>query len=703
MLVRISPVIVVVVVSWLLLFYTEQGNDLLASARDDVWQASRLFLTLYLLSGLAMFCTVYLLNLDPDWDTGRIFKSISVWDRKREKKNSESEKSKKDGGIDTGQAVRTSLIGLAALSTAGASSWDVFTYLMGSSIALGLFVLFLVFIGIAVVGFAVFVFIPTTPAQPFPKAWGWICGVMLLAFAAFPVHAGLLLGSEFTLFLILSLWLLLACWFAGHLSVLRLQVWPLLAAVFIVAWMLAGPINWFRETAPPATPIRCMDPHCQPPKPGPVTLEKAFDDWLARQGAKEPTLLLVSAAGGGARASYWTSIVLGRLTDSKPESVRKSLFLASGVSGGALGVAVHASLLAAESPACAEKLRPLENCARKFGTGDFLGPNVAALLTADLLNAALPRSISVPGRDVALERAWESRWQRTIGNNTLSESFLSLWRAKNGPIPNLVLNATSTRTGDRIVVSNMAAASTGASFNLAEKIDLPLSSAINASARFPFVDPPGAVRMSEKPNEPEWEVVADGGYYENFGAAAILGVLDNLERYAKEEKGTTLDKLVRPIVLQITNDPTRGMAQALDRAFHGDDYSGIENCKSRMAPVMPRGDPPSLLRRLWEQNSAKQKLELIEKRLTPGDPLEPAGIYGTLMKARTRSGSVFSCELRKRIAPLHGQYFHFAMDDSVSAPLGWALSDKARTNLDLLLDSKCHSDQFDKILAQLRD
>jgi len=252
-------------------------------------------------------------------------------------------------------------------------------------------------------------------------------------------------------------------------------------------------------------------------------------------------------------------------------------------------------------------------------------------------------------------------------------------------------------------VSNLDAASTGASFNLAENIDLPLSSAINASARFPFVDPPGAVRMSETPNEPQWEVIADGGYYENFGAAAILGVLESLERYAKEEKRTTLDKLVRPIVLQITNDPTRGMAHTLDRAFHGDNYSKIESCKSRMAPVTPPGDPPSLLRRLWEHNSAKQQLELIEKRSTPGDPLEPAGIYGTLMKARTRSGSVFSVELRKRIARLDGQYFHFAMDDSVSAPLGWALSDKARANLDLLLDSKCHSDQFDKIVAQLRE
>jgi hypothetical protein len=43
------------------------------------------------------------------------------------------------------------------------------------------------------------------------------------------------------------------------------------------------------------------------------------------------------------------------------------------------------------------------------------------------------------------------------------------------------------------------------------------------------------------------------------------------------------------------------------------------------------------------------------------------------------------------------------MDDNVSAPLGWALSDKARNSLDTLLDSDCHRGQLELIVAQLRD
>jgi hypothetical protein len=36
---------------------------------------------------------------------------------------------------------------------------------------------------------------------------------------------------------------------------------------------------------------------------------------------------------------------------------------------------------------------------------------------------------------------------------------------------------------------------------------------------------------------------------------------------------------------------------------------------------------------------------------------------------------------------LGGDYFHFAMDASVSAPLGWMMSRRAQRELDRLLDS----------------
>src|SRR5262245_37853937 len=94
MMVRTSPIVIATAVSWLLLFYTEQGHDLLAGARGGFWQACRLLSAIYLLSVVAAYCTIYLLNLSPDWDSGRIFRRISIWDRKSEKKKAEQDKEK---------------------------------------------------------------------------------------------------------------------------------------------------------------------------------------------------------------------------------------------------------------------------------------------------------------------------------------------------------------------------------------------------------------------------------------------------------------------------------------------------------------------------------------------------------------------------------------------------------------------------------
>jgi hypothetical protein len=97
-------------------------------------------------------------------------------------------------------------------------------------------------------------------------------------------------------------------------------------------------------------------------------------------------------------------------------------------------------------------------------------------------------------------------------------------------------NATSTRNGERLVISDLAAATfpggvTGCRTNLAEHARIPLSAAVNASARFPIIDPPGAlaVRPCEEGGQPVVETVADGGFHDNFGAASLLNVLEALQ------------------------------------------------------------------------------------------------------------------------------------------------------------------------------
>ena len=100
-----------------------------------------------------------------------------------------------------------------------------------------------------------------------------------------------------------------------------------------------------------------------------------------------PQIVLVSAAGGGVRAAYWTSFLLARAT--KPTGgMRDKLVMASGVSGGSLGLAVYRGLLQDSPPDCGVSAHetPLVNCVQNFFRNDFLAPPLAATLSGRLFN-----------------------------------------------------------------------------------------------------------------------------------------------------------------------------------------------------------------------------------------------------------------------------------------------------------------------------
>lgn len=88
---------------------------------------------------------------------------------------------------------------------------------------------------------------------------------------------------------------------------------------------------------------------------------KAVAKWHAAAkeayGRDDPPLIIVSAAGGGLRAAYWTATVLGALQD-QDANFGKSVFAISGVSGGSLGAAVFVTLLAEPR----EHLEKVEAC-----------------------------------------------------------------------------------------------------------------------------------------------------------------------------------------------------------------------------------------------------------------------------------------------------------------------------------------------------
>jgi hypothetical protein len=142
---------------------------------------------------------------------------------------------------------------------------------------------------------------------------------------------------------------------------------------------------------------------------------------------KQP-MVFVATAGGGIRAAYWTSAVMSCLLEGTttaryeddgdprcgtatqpalPADQREAIFLASGISGGSLGLAVTRAL-GQEPDTYDEAL-----------SKDFLGPVVAGLAFRDAPNSVL-RLESWADRAAVLEQAWG----RSVEGGGLNCGFL---------------------------------------------------------------------------------------------------------------------------------------------------------------------------------------------------------------------------------------------------------------------------------------
>ena len=293
----------------------------------------------------------------------------------------------------------------------------------------------------------------------------------------------------------------------------------------------------------------------------------ALRDWHTHINRKYPgrtvqPLFIVASEGGGIRAAYWTASVLGSLQDADP-SFADHVFVISGVSGGSVGAAVFAALVASPPPP-----GKMAETAQTMLGKDFLSPAMAAMLYPDFLQRFLPWPFPYLDRGRWLEQSWEHAWRKATSNDRFAEPFLNLWKNTNSYVPSLLLNGTSVETGNRVIVSNMTinsdylAAEDGASkYN--SNLDLPLSTAAHLSARFTYVSPAGRfVRDGSH--------VVDGGYFENSGATTALDVLRVVNREITAPDSHLED--VIPKLVMISNDPrgagagTRTVAGAEDQS-----------------------------------------------------------------------------------------------------------------------------------------
>lgn len=290
-----------------------------------------------------------------------------------------------------------------------------------------------------------------------------------------------------------------------------------------------------------------------------------------------PPMVFVASAGGASRAAFFTSQVLGEIAKREPQFAER-VFLLSGVSGGSLGATLFRSLVEADRRASPDRMgSPLlaqaPDDAKRFIDSDFLAPALGVGFYVD--GPYSPFSFlsgwwAPNDRAVALEKAWEAAWLRSgVKQGTPAFAWSdglvrTFTRDADRPWPILALNGTSVEKGKRIVTSNVRFWTGTATdpLNISGGInrydgldileaDIPISTAVTMSARFPVISPAGGMRDGKGKLVTR---VIDGGLFENFGAVlADESIRYLVERIKEAQNG---ERPAIPLAILISSDPS---------------------------------------------------------------------------------------------------------------------------------------------------
>jgi len=352
-----------------------------------------------------------------------------------------------------------------------------------------------------------------------------------------------------------------------------LPTFPLAAATPLVLGALSMDDNHFLRTRDDVQDLQ---------RP---TIEEALRQFNSENGAGAP-IILVSSEGGGIRSAHYTSAVLARLADQCPRLARR-IFAISAVSGAAVGAAAYrASLdvLPLEGTTCDfdedAAPGPRQAALDAMFRRDHLSPILAKQMFPELIQAFVPASTSESqsaffprtdrqlGFELSLEHAFADAFDVDRHNNPFTASaFGELGQAR--AAPHLLINMTETASGGVYVASDLDLANMRARHrwlhdfrciwspepanDLVEPAcnqspDFSLSTIAASSARFPVLSPAGSVRTHEATFR-----FVDGGYFDNSGAETLVGVVEHLQRQARE-RGQPAPRIA---VLHIDSNPYR--------------------------------------------------------------------------------------------------------------------------------------------------
>jgi hypothetical protein len=397
--------------------------------------------------------------------------------------------------------------------------------------------------------------------------------------------------------------------------------------------------------------------------PGPLprrpTLAAHWHAWQDRCGhATRPVVVAIS--GGAARAALWGAAVLAEI-DRMAEGRPAAIYAISSVSGGSLGAAIYLSARgaapagAAGNPAFCRLAGPLqapfETYAKQAIAADAIGPLLAGFVLSDVPRGFfgwLPAMVGAPmrggDRAAAIERAFEANaahasHRARLHTVPLDAPYLAL--ATPG-MPLWTGLATERDTGGRVLIIPVRGAGgtewpfEGAADLLAQLgADVPISTAANATSRFPFLLPSAAAPSRQFMHQ--GLALIDGGYYDQSGLETALELAEWLRRQGAD-----------PIVVQATGS---GYGNGLDTGSPMAASDEIIRCGTTAF----RPDEPPITS-------------------MAADVLAPlVGLY------QARAGHVDALLRRARSAWCgpHQSFFHFYLGarGAEPVPLNWVLSD----------------------------
>lgn len=286
--------------------------------------------------------------------------------------------------------------------------------------------------------------------------------------------------------------------------------------------------------------------------------ESRLDNWkTAQKNEEKPPLVIITASGGGSRASYWTlhslqyidSITGGKLFDHS--------VLLTGASGGMSGAVywrtIHNSF---KEGRITTPYNPqyLENISK-----DLLNSIIFSLASVDLISPF--NKISLAGYSYTKDRGYAM--EQEMIRNTAGMLDLKLGDCKHreasGKAPMLIVNGTIINDGRRLMMcaqpvsyltqseQNMRnedyppidAVDFAEFFKDQNPLNLRMTTALRMNATFPYILP--VVRL---PSEPTMNIM-DAGLRDNFGTETAGRYLYVLREWLKKNAGKVIMLQIR--------------------------------------------------------------------------------------------------------------------------------------------------------------